>query len=160
MLNRSRKGGLLCLSLSFREKSFQFAHMMLKDLYVLITGVIQQKGAGQRWFKEQPEENAEYEFMVQKVEMLNEAQEKRTEGINITLPLNRLTREVADELAEQVRSSKGHGRLHISVYNPASRQTVALTSRDHAIHVTPGFYRWLSRRRQDGILDFKVVSNQ
>lgn len=138
----------------------QFAHMMLKDLYVLITGVIQQKGAGQRWFKEQPEENAEYEFMVQKVEMLNEVQEKRTEGINITLPLNRLTREVADELAEQVRSSKGHGRLHISVYNPTNRQTVALTSRDHAIHVTPGFYRWLSRRRQDGILDFKVVSNQ
>ena len=135
----------------------QFAHLMLKDLYVLITGVIQQKGAGQRWFKEQPEEQAEYEFMVQKVEMLNEVQEKHTEGVNITLPLNSLTPEITDELSEQIKHSKGHGRLHITLYNPSNRQNVALTSRSAAIRVTPGFYRWLSRRRTDGVLDFKVV---
>lgn len=135
----------------------QFAHLMLKDLYVLITGVIQQKGTGQRWFKEQPDEKAEYEFIVQKVEMLNEVQDKRTDGINITLPLNRLTPETADELTEQIRTNKGAGRLHISVYNPSTRQSVALTSRSHAIHVTPPFYRWLSRRRDEGMLDFKVV---
>ena len=135
----------------------QFAHMMLKDLYVLITGVIQQKGNGQRWFKEQPDEKAEYEFIVQKVEMLNEAQDKRTDGLNITLALNRLTPELADELAEQIASNKGQGRLHVSIYNPSTRQSVALTSRSHSIHVTPPLYRWLARRRGEGILDFKVV---
>jgi hypothetical protein len=131
--------------------------MMLKDLYVLITGVIQQKGAGQRWFKEQPDEQAEYEFVVQKVEMLNEAQDKRTDGLNITLALNRLTPELADELAEQISSNKGQGRLHVAIYNPSTRQSVALTSRSHSIHVTPPLYRWLARRRGEGILDFKVV---
>ncbi len=135
----------------------QFAHMMLKDLYVLITGVIQQKGNGQRWFKEQPDEKAEYEFIVQKVEMLNEAQDKRTDGLNITLALNRLTPELADELAEQVSGNKGQGRLHVAIYNPSTRQSVALTSRSHSIHVTPPLYRWLARRRGEGILDFKVV---
>ncbi|MBQ8939981.1 MAG: DNA polymerase III subunit alpha [Paludibacteraceae bacterium] len=135
----------------------QFAHMMLKDLYVLITGIIQQKGNGQRWFKEQPDEKAEYEFIVQKVEMLNEAQDKRTDGLNITLALNRLTPELADELAEQISSNKGQGRLHVSIYNPSTRQSVALTSRSHSIHVTPPLYRWLARRRGEGILDFKVV---
>ncbi len=135
----------------------QFAHMMLKDLYVLITGVIQQKGNGQRWFKEQPDEKAEYEFIVQKVEMLNEAQDKRTDGLNITLALNRLTPELADELAEQISSNKGQGRLHVAIYNPSTRQSVALTSRSHSIHVTPPLYRWLARRRGEGILDFKVV---
>ena len=135
----------------------QFAHMMLKDLYVLITGVIQQKGNGQRWFKEQPDEKAEYEFIVQKVEMLNEAQDKRTDGLNITLALNRLTPELADELAEQISSNKGQGRLHVSIYNPSTHQSVALTSRSHSIHVTPPLYRWLARRRGEGILDFKVV---
>ena len=138
----------------------QFAHLMLKDLYVLITGVVQQKGAGQKWFREGKDEEAEFEFVVQKVEMLNEVQEKRTEGINICLSLNKLTQETAEELTEQVRENKGQGRLHISVYNPINRQIVTLTSRSNAIRVTPKFYQWLDRRRQDGILNFKVVENK
>ena len=135
----------------------QFGHLMLKDLYVLITGVVQQKGAGQKWFREGKDEEAEFEFVVQKVEMLNEVQEKRTEGLNISLSLNALTPEMADELTEQIRANKGTGRLHITVFNPMNRQNVALTSRSAAIHVSPTLYRWLSRRRADGILDFKVV---
>ena len=135
----------------------QFGHLMLKDLYVLITGVVQQKGAGQKWFREGKDEEAEFEFVVQKVEMLNEVQEKRTEGLNISLSLNSLTPEMADELTEQIRANKGTGRLHITVFNPMNRQNVALTSRSAAIHVSPSLYRWLSRRRADGILDFKVV---
>ena len=135
----------------------QFGHLMLKDLYVLITGVVQQKGAGQKWFREGKDEEAEFEFVVQKVEMLNEVQEKRTDGLNISLSLNALTPEMADELTEQIKANKGTGRLHITVFNPMNRQNVALTSRSAAIHVSPALYRWLSRRRADGLLDFKVV---
>ena len=138
----------------------QFAHMMLKDLYVLVTGVVQQRGAGQRYFKEQPDNTAEFEFVVQKVEMLSDVQDKRTEGLNIRLVLPRLTQEIVDELTEQIKASKGPGRLHISVYNPLTRQYVTLSSRSKAIRVTPPFYRWLSRRRLDGTLDFNVVENQ
>ena len=39
----------------------QFAHLMLKDLYVLVTGVVQQKGAGQKWFREGKDEEAEFD---------------------------------------------------------------------------------------------------
>jgi hypothetical protein len=49
-------------------------------------------------------------------------------------------------------------RLHLSVYNPINRQQVALTSRDHAVHVTPAFYKWLCHKRMEGMLDFNVVS--
>ncbi len=137
----------------------QFGHLMLKDLYVLVTGVVQQKGAGQKWFREGKDEEAEFEFVVQKVEMLNKVQDERTEGVNIRLYLPNLTKEIADELTEQVtaKENKGNGRLHISVYNPINRQLVTLTSRSHAVHVTPSLYRWLNRRRLDGVLDFKVV---
>ena len=61
----------------------RFGHLMLKDLYVLVQGVVQQKGAGQKWFREAPDEQAEFEFVVQHVEMLNEAQDKRVGGINV-----------------------------------------------------------------------------
>ena len=135
----------------------QFGHLMLKDLYVLVTGVVQQKGAGQKWFKEGKDEEAEFEFVVQKVEMLNEVQDKRTEGVNIGLRLDRLTPEIADELTDHIKASKGQGRLHVTVYNPINRQNVTLTSRSAAILVTPAFYRWLNRRRADGVLEFKVV---
>jgi len=78
----------------------QFAHLMLKDLYVLVTGVVQQKGAGMKWFKEAPDDEAEFEFVVQRVDMLSEVQEKRVEGLNIRLQLDAVTRETIDELAD------------------------------------------------------------
>ena len=135
----------------------QFAHLMLKDLYVLVTGVVQQRNAGQRWFKEAPDEEAEYEFVVQQVTMLNEVQDKRTEGLSIRLSLDTLTPETIDELTDEIKASPGKARLHLSVYNPLSRQQVALTSRSQSVHVTPRLYKWLRGKRQEGILDFKPI---
>ncbi len=138
----------------------KFAHLMLKDLYVLVTGVIQQKNAGQKWFKEQPEDQAEYEFMVQHVEMLNESQENRTDGIQINLPIAGLTQEITDEIAEEVKKNPGKGRLHVNVYNPLNKHQVSFTSRGHNIRVTPQLYRWLCNKRQDGALEFNVVEKK
>ena len=137
-----------------------FGHMMLKDTYVLVTGVVQQKNAGMKWFKEQPDEDAEFEFTVQQVSMLNSVQETRTEGISIRLSLDKISNETIDDLADQIKSSPGQGRLHVSIYNPLNRQQVALTSRSHAIRVTPAFYRWLCNKRLEGALDFKVVERK
>ena len=135
----------------------KFAHLMLKDLYVMVTGVIQQKGAGMKWFKEGKDEEAEFEFVVQSVDMLPNVQDVRTDGLNIRLSLNNVTPENIDELADFVDANKGNGRLHISVFNPLNRQNVALTSRNHAIKVTPKFYKWLAQKREEGVLDFRPV---
>lgn len=137
-----------------------FAHLMLKDLFVLVTGVVQQKNAGQKWFREAPDEEAEFEFVVQRVDMLNEVQNNRTEGITIQLSLDALNSELIDELAEQIKANPGPVRLHVSVYNPLNRQSVALTSRSLAVHVSGKFYQWLCMNRQDGTLDFKVITKQ
>ncbi len=138
----------------------QFAHLMLKDLYVLVTGVVQQKGAGQKWFKESKDEDAEFEFVVQRVDMLNEVQDKRVEGISIHLSLPAITPDVIDELADQIQANKGSERLHVYVYNPLSRQQIALTSRSYAVRITPAFYKWLCTKRLEGTLDFKVIAKE
>ena len=135
----------------------QFAHLMLKDLYVLVTGVVQQKGAGMKWFKEGKDEEAEFEFVVQRVDMLSEVQDNRTDGLTIRLSLDAVTPETIDELADMVDANPGKGRLHVSVYNQLNRQNVALTSRNHAIRVTPKLYKWLVQKRDEGALDFKPV---
>jgi len=123
----------------------------------LVTGVVQQKGTGQPWYKERKDEEAEFEFMVQQVNMLHEVQEKRTEGIAIRLSLDAISQETIDELADRIKESPGPGRLHVSIYNPLNRQQVALTSRSQAVRVTPTFYRWLCNKRQEGALAFTPV---
>ena len=135
----------------------RFGHLMLKDLYVLVSGVVQQKGTGQKWFREAKDEEAEFEFVVNNVEMLNESQVKRTEGMNVRLELEHVSTELIDELADKIKENKGEGRLHVTVYNSNNRQQVALTSRSMPIRVTPKFYKWLSQKRMEGVLDFSVV---
>ena len=136
----------------------QFAHLMLKDLYVLVSGVVQQKGAGMKWFKEGKDEEAEFEFVVQRVDMLNEVQDKRVEGIALRLSLPAINNDIIDELVEHIKANKGNERLHVYVYNPLNRQQVALTSRSYAVRITPAFYKWLSQKRLEGVLDFEVIA--
>lgn len=138
----------------------QFAHLMLKDLFVLVTGVVQQKNAGMKWFKEAKDEEAEFEFVVQRVDMLSDVQANRVEGINIRFSLDAVTPESIDELADLVDANPGQERLHVSVYNPLNRQQIALTSRSYAVHISPSFYKWLDLKRQDNILEFSVVNKE
>ena len=133
-----------------------FGHLLLKDLYVLVQGVVQQRGAGQKWFREGPDEKAEFEFVVQSVETLNETQKKRCEGIQIRLALEAVTPELIDELADKIKENPGQGRLHVTVFNPLNKQHVALTSRSLPIHVTPRFYKWLVLKRSEDVLEFAV----
>ena len=133
----------------------EFGHMMLKDLYVTVTGVVQQKGAGQKWFREGKDEEAEFEFVVQRVEMLSDVQDNHEGGLTIRLMLDAINKETIDELADLVEANPGKGRLHVSVYNPLNKQLVTLTSRNHAIRVTQKFYKWLCNKRHEGVLDFK-----
>ena len=133
-----------------------FGHLLLKDLYVLVQGVVQQRGTGQKWFREGPDEKAEFEFVVQSVETLNETQEKRSEGIQIRLALEAVTPELIDELADKIKENPGQGRLHVTVFNPLNKQQVALTSRSLPIHVTPRFYKWLVLKRAEDVLEFAV----
>ena len=133
-----------------------FGHLLLKDLYVLVQGVVQQRGAGQKWFREGSDEKAEFEFVVQSVETLNETQKKRSEGIQIRLALEAVTPELIDELADKIKENQGQGRLHVTVFNPLNKQQVALTSRSLPIHVTPRFYKWLVLKRAEDVLEFAV----
>ena len=139
----------------FGQAYNNFGHLMLKDLYVLVSGVIQQKGTGQPWYREKKDEVAEFEFVVQNVEMLNESQAKRTEGINIRMDIEAVTPDLIDELLDKVKENPGQGRLHVTIFN--NRQQVALTSRSMPIRVTPRFYKWLSQKRLEGVLTFNIV---
>ena len=141
----------------FGETYNRCAPMMLKNMYVLITGIIQQRGAGMKWHKEKDDDEAEYEFMVKQVVPLHQVQEELLGGIRLTLNADHISRELIDELREQVQHNPGKERLHVRLNNPMRRHQVDLTSRSAAIRVTPAFYQWLKQKRADGVLDFNIV---
>lgn len=137
----------------------QFGHMMLKDLYVLITGVVQQKNTGKRWFKELPDDQATYEFNVTHVDVLSEAQNKRIEAIRINIPVNRLTQELINELSDYIEHNKGHERLQICLTDPVNKRRLDLTSQTFAIRISQQFYRWLCNKRIDKVLQFDIITS-
>ena len=141
----------------FGETYNRCAPMMLKNMYVLITGVIQQRNAGSRWFKEKDDNEAEYEFMVKQVVPLHNVQEELLGGIRLTINTDSVTREFIEELNEQIKNNPGKEQLHIRLNNPLRRHLVDLTSRSAAIRITPAFYQWLKAKRGDGVLDFSVI---
>ena len=149
-----------CRIVLFGSAYQQFAHMMLKDLYVLLIGVIQQKNAGQRWFKEAPEEEADFEFVVQHVEMLHDTQDKHVEGIDIHVSLSTLTQEFVNELYEQVENTPGNARLHMCVHNPMYRQRIELTAQNHSIRITPQLYKWLTNKVQEQLIRFYIKKKE
>ena len=87
-------------------------------------------------------------------------QAKRVEGLQVRLSLDTVTPELIDDLADTIHANPGQGRLHVTIYDPINRQQVALTSRSLPIRVTPPFYKWLSQRRAEGLLDFSVISKE
>ncbi len=140
----------------FGETYKQWAPMLEPNLYVLITGNFQQKGVGQKWYKPKPIDEAEYEFMVQKVDLLKDAQKNYAEELTLTIPVEEVRPDLIAELTEQCKQHKGHIRLKIQVYDELKKNMITFTSQSYAVQVDQTFYHWLKLQKQQGIFDFKV----
>ncbi len=140
----------------FGEAYKTCAPMLEPNLYVLITGNFQQKGMGQKWYKPKPFDEAEYEFVVQKVDLLKDAQATYVTDLTLTIPVENVQPEWIAQLTEQCQAHKGNIRLKIQVYDELKKNMISFTSRSYAVQVDPTFFHWLKLQKQQGILDFKV----
>ena len=140
----------------FGEAYKTCAPMLEPNLYVLITGNFQQKGTGQKWFKPKPAAEADYEFAVQKVDLLKDAQATYVTDLTLTIPVENVQPEWIAQLTEQCQAHKGNIRLKIQVYDELKKNMISFTSRSYAVQVDPTFFHWLKLQKQQGILDFKV----
>ena len=126
--------------------------LLQPNVYVYITGVIQQRGAGRQWFKPKPTAEAEYEFVVQQVELLKDAQDKHLDHITLRIPMENVSHGLADSLSEQLEENPGHVRLHVQLVDEKNRQRVPLTSQNRTVHVGKDFNHWLSQCEDEGLL--------
>ena len=140
----------------FGETYKQWAPMLEPNLYVLVSGNFQQKGVGQKWYKPKPIDQAEYEFVVQKVDLLKDAQKNYVESLTLTIPVEQVQPDLIAELTEQCQQHKGNIRLKIQVYDELKKNVITFTSQSYAVQVDSSFYHWLKLQIQDGTLTIKV----
>ena len=134
----------------------QCAPMLKQNLYVYITGTIQQRGANRPWFKPKPIDEAEYEFVAQQVELLKDTQSKHLETFTLRIPLEHISKDLNDELTAQLAAHHGTAKLKIQVFDDSKQNVITFLSQSHPIHIDKDFYHWIKLQELDGVFTHKI----
>jgi DNA polymerase-3 subunit alpha len=140
----------------FGKTYAQCAPMLKPNLYVYITGTIQQRGTGRQYFKPKPAEEAEYEFIVQNVELLKDAQQKHIDTLTLHIPLENVNKEFNEELIEILKAHKGDIKLRLQIYDELKQNTINLNANTFPVSIGKEFYHFLKLKEMDGILTHSV----
>ena len=132
---------------------------MIKDLYLFVHAVVQERGADYKYKKVEatdPNLPKELELKIHKIEVFSEIKDKLINTLTITIPMQQMTNEFAVELTDLVFKNKGNVNLYIQVVDENSPNKVLLFARQHRIQINKRVYRSLKHAQSDGILDFQV----
>jgi DNA polymerase-3 subunit alpha len=141
----------------FGKNYIEFGRYMIKDLYLYINAVVQEKGADYK-FQKPTELNIpkELELKIQKMEVFNDIKDKLISTLTITMPLQQLTEDYVDEFSNMVLTNKGNVNLYLQVLDELSPNKVVLFARQYRIQINKHVYQQLKRAKAEGIIDFQV----
>ena len=137
----------------FGETYQRFAALLKPNVYVYLTGVIQQRGAQFKYFKPKPVDQAEYEFALQQVQMIKDAQ-KDLQSITLQIPLENVQPDLIDSLSEITQQHLGTTPLHVQIFDTIKQNVILFNASPICINQT--FYRWLKELQADEVLQYKV----
>ena len=137
----------------FGEIYQRFAAILRPNMYVYLTGVIQQRGAHMKWFKPKPIEEAEYEFAVQQVQQIKEAQ-KDLRSITLQIPIENVQPDLIDELMDITKQYPGETSLRLEIFDTI-RQNV-ITFNASPIQMSSELYGQLKELQTDSMLSYKI----
>ena len=137
----------------FGEAYKQFASMLKPSVYVFLTGMIQQRGSNQKWFRPKPVAEAEYELSVQQVDLMNDAN-KHVKSLTLHIPNSNIQPSLVDELEELCKKYPGDIPLHLCVYDDIKQNVITLIA--PPIHMNKEFYHWIKMQEIDEIFTHTV----
>ena len=143
----------------FGKNYVDFGKYMIKDLYLFITAVVQEKGSDyNKYNKPASDPNAakELELKIQKIEVFSDIKDKLLKTLTFTIPAQQLTEDFAVELTEMVMSNKGNVNLYLQIVDELSPAKVVLFARQHRVQINTKFYHFMKRAQNEGIADFQV----
>ena len=112
---------------AFGETYQRFAALLRPNVYVYLTGVIQQRGAQFKYFKPKPVEEAEYEFAVQQVQLIKEAQ-KDLRSITLQIPIENVQPDLIDELMDITKNNPGETPLRLEIFDTIKQNVVSFNA--------------------------------
>ena len=137
----------------FGEAYKQFASLLKPNVYVFLTGMIQQYGSNQKWFHPKPPTEAEYELAVQQVEFMSEAN-KHIKQLTIHLPIENIQPALIDELSEWCEAHKGNLPLQLRVFDNIKQNVITLNA--PPIRMDKAFYHWIKEQENDDTFTHSV----
>ena len=132
------------------------APLLKPNLYVYITGTIQQRGVGMKWFKPKPAAEAEYEFVVQNVELLKDAQDKHIETLTLRIPVEQVTKEFNEELLDMLKAHKGSVKLRLQIFDQSKQNVINFNANSFPVHVDKELYHYLKIKEMEEVFTHKV----
>lgn len=142
----------------FGNNYIEFSKYMIKDLYLLIYAVVQEKGADYKYRKpSEPGAPKIPELKIQKIEVLNEVRDKLVENLTLTIPLDRLDEEFASDMSDMVLNKKGHVNVYFNVIDNLTQNKLRLFARQFRIKMDRDFYKMLKRHKEEGKIDFQIT---
>lgn len=143
----------------FGNQYSEFAHFVQPNMYVYITGVVQERGEGQPWFKPKPDNEKQWEWRIVSIQQLPEIKSKLIKSITCSIVVSRLHGYLIDDLLNYCENNKGNISLQFKLRDEINQNHVTMLSSTFRISVNRDFYNLLQQYRDDGSLDYSIELN-
>ena len=137
----------------FGEAYIKYAALLKPNAYVYLSGTIQQRGAQFKFFKPKPIEEAEYEFALQQVQMIKDAQ-KDLRSITLQIPIENVQPNLIDALLDITQNYPGETTLHIQIFDNIKQNIITFNA--SSIRMTSKLFHTLQELQTDEVLQYKV----
>ena len=138
---------------AFGETYQRFAALLKPNVYVYLSGVMQQRGAHMKWFKPKPVEEAEYEFALQQVQLIQDAQ-KDLQSVTLQIPIENVQPDLIDSLSDMTQQYPGTTPLRVQIFDTIKQNVITFNA--SPIRMNHAFYHWLKELEADEVLQYKV----
>ena len=143
----------------FGKNYIEFGKYMIKDLYLLIHAVVQERGADFKFKKVETNSDIpkELELKIQKIQLISDVQDTAFNTLTITIPLQQLTEDFAVELIDTIQNNRGKISLYVQIQDELSSNKVKLFSRQIRFQMNKSVYHVLKKYKEEKLIDFQIA---
>ncbi|MDR2824711.1 MAG: DNA polymerase III subunit alpha, partial [Prevotellaceae bacterium] len=139
----------------------EFRNYMIKDAYVMISAIVQERGADFR-FGNQNQFNTtarpELEFKLQRIDMLESIRSTSVRNIEISLPYQKIDDDFVSILTEQILENKGNTNIYFKIFDEMHPNgKVTLFARQYRVDINHDFFQFLKNYEREEILEFSTA---
>ncbi len=140
----------------FGDSYIRHKSKLMKNLFVSVSGVIQQRGAGRPYFKPSDIKDAEYEFNITNVDLLQTLSVGRIKHLRIYLPIENISQQLTEELFTVCKAHPGACQLQIILVDSVNNKRITLNSTVIQVNVDKNLYYYLKKQERENILYFDI----